>query len=336
MYSVNGSIFNDTLVGQFNYKNYTINESLIKWPDNEIPTSGKLEKKQILKHQLFLEITTQNPDLSYAVVDVFFGIAILEMIICTILIILYLINFNDPIIKRSAPIVTFLILIGIKFMALSQLIFSLKKSHAICTLTVFTFHIGIILVITGLLVRSYRVYKIFSNKDALPVLMPESKLLWAMGLFSGIYILIIVVFVCVFGYDALTKTSSYSIYYKYIECAIPDSPWDTIFIFLLQIPILLLLVINLVLAWLTRKVRTEYRDTNSLASIVCILFASYVLFIPLGLTFNDKIDCAIMRYVIHVEFITIVIVSALGILFVPKMYVIYMKKKKNRRLEHRD
>lgn len=219
-------------------------------------------------------------------------------------------------------------------MAVSQLISSIYTNDAICTLTAYFYRTGICLLVTGLIVKHYRIYRIFSNKLAVAIKMTESSLIMYMAIATFIYIGVLTIFVSVFGIKAVVKTSTSDQFYQSVVCTIPNKTWVDIFVFVFQIPLLIAIIINLYLAWLTHRVQSEFSECRQLAAFSIILGAIFIIFAPLTLLIGFSVDSAILRAVIEAEYLTIAIFSALAILFIPKIWKIYaIKRKKQRRLK---
>lgn len=280
----------------------------------------------------FLEIVPQNPDLSYAVVAVFFAISIIELTICLALIFLFIAHYNYRCIKRMSPLFSLFILFGLALLSLSQLILSFARTDALCVINVYLNRLGLITILFGLLFKNYRIYKIFANRSALALSLPESSSILIIVAGSILYIGVITIFIAVFGYDAVLKTSSGNPYYQYIICQIPSKTWNLILEIFMQVVVGILLIMCLILAWLTRKVHSDYRDTRTLSSYIAILAATFIIFSPLEYTFSDDTDSQLFRYIVIVESLTIIISSGLALLFIPKVFLIFKESKMRKRL----
>ena len=71
----------------------------------------------------------------------------------------------------------------------------------------------------------------------------------------------------------------------------------------------------MILAWLTRKVQAEYRESKGLAAFSTIISASLIIFVPLNYTLGNETNSQILRYVITVEFLTVTFISIIALLF---------------------
>lgn len=187
----------------------------------------------------------------------------------------------------------------------------------------------------SLLFKNYRVYRIFANKKATAVFITENTLLMYIGISTLVFLILLTVIVAVFGFEAVIRQSSSNIFYQYVQCTLPNKAWNQIVQISLDVVIYLQVIASLILAWLTRKVQAEYRESRGLAAFAIILFVSLIIFIPLNYTLGDETDSQILRYVIVVEFFTITIISAFGLLFVPIVLSVYSQKKEDKGRKYR-
>ena len=274
-----------------------------------------------------LEIVPQNPDLSYAVVDVFFGVGIAEFIICIGLLIFLIYHRNNRVIRQCAPLVTATMLIGVTGLALAQIFLSFARTDAWCVINLYLFRISLNLILMSLLVKNYRIYKIFANKKAIAVSITESRLLFYIGITTLFYIIILTVVVSVLGFKAILRQSTSNRFYQYIQCAVPNKAWNDIFQISLDVIVFIQIIASLILAWLTRKVQLEYRESNGLAAFSITIFASLIIFIPLNYTLGNETNSQILRYVITVEFLTVTFISITALLFIPIVLSVYTKRE---------
>ena len=228
-----------------------------------------------------------------------------------------------------------LILLAVLFLATSEMFFSIGKSDTICTISSLLYHSGMCILLTGLCVKNFRIYRIFSNKQATAINISENRLILVMAVITGIYMIGIIVPFCIFGFKALVIQSSESIFYRYVNCQFDNEVMNAIFQFYTQLIICALILINLILAWLTRKVKADFRETNPLVAISIIILTTFIIFIPLGLTFSQQVNSETSKFIIDAEMLTIITVSALVLLFIPKIFQIRKKSRQGSRLSRR-
>lgn len=275
-----------------------------------------------------LEIVPQNPDLSYAVVDVFFGVAIFELVWCFAAFMAYVIQRDNRIVRRSSPISSLIMLVSVFLLGLTQLLKCFSNTNALCTIGLYFFWIGIYTLLSCLFLKNYRLYKIFSNRTATAFELPEYKLLMVSAAVIGFYVVFMTVLVAADGYDAILKQSSSNIYYQYVRCSFNSSTWNTFFSIFYNVSMVIMVLGSLVMAWLTRKISSEYSESSALLAFsVCVAFA-VIAFIPLSAALKSETDSEILRFVVSSEFLTVIIFAALSLLFMPTLIEIHKQKRR--------
>lgn len=264
--------------------------------------------------------------MSYGLVAFFFGIAIAEIVVILVVFVLFLVNFDDRVIRQSTPYVSLLILLGVFEVALAQLFSSFARTDGWCLLDVYLVHVGLVIIILGLIVKNYRIYRIFGNKTAVALNISETKLLATMLVVLGAYLVYVTVFVAVFGYNAFVHYSSDSEFYEYYECGIENSTWNTIFDIVYEASIAILLLVLMVMTWLTRSVGDDYRETKSLTSFSVVFIVGYIIYKPLAYSISGGVNSALIKFALRSEFGVLVVVTALGIVYIPKLVLIYHRR----------
>lgn len=276
---------------------------------------------------MFVELVPQNPDLSYAVVVVAFAFAIIEIVVCTILLLIFGLNMNERVIRQNGSWLNVIMLAGVFTISVSQLMICFGNTDALCTIDVYFFRVGICLLLTTLIFKTYRIYLIFCNKTATPLSMSESSVVLKIFAVVFVYTIFITVFVAIFGYDAVIIQSTKNEFYQYVTCKIPSATWNTIFQIIATLFLFVLLFVVLCLAWMTRNVGREYRESSSLAAFTGIISATFIIFFPLYYVLDDESESELFRFIIRSEFAFISIWAAFFLLFFPKVYALYKDKR---------
>ena len=136
-------------------------------------------------------------------------------------------------------------------LAVGELIFCLEKTDGLCTIALYFYRIGFILIILGLLVKNYRIYRIFSNRNATTVFISETKLLLVLGAITLLDLIFITVMVAIFGFYAVLHKSDYDEFYYYYMCGFEQDGVEKFFKLSVQITQSILVLINLILAFLS-------------------------------------------------------------------------------------
>lgn len=276
---------------------------------------------------LFVGLVPQNPDLSYAVVDVFFGVAISELILCVIVLIMFINYRNYRCIRKTSPYLSLVILTGLTLIAVGSALECFGATDALCTIKLYLTRFIVVVVLKSILVKNYRIYRIFTNKQAVSVSISEGRLLLIVFIGSLFYLAIMTTFVAVFGYKAVVLKSEENIYYEYVRCVIPNNTWNTLFNYFLEFYILIILILSLISTWLTRNVYSDYNESQAVTAFIVVITVLFAILNPLAVSFKDETDSEIFRFVISAEVALIFILSGLAFLFLPKFYMIYREKK---------
>lgn len=238
---------------------------------------------------------------------------------------------NHREIRKGAPVITLVMLIGVTGMSIALLILCLGQTDATCPIVLYFYRLSLVLLFVGLLVKNYRLYKIFSNKTANALVITEARLISFIGIVFLVFVVVLTLIVAVLGYKAVVKQSSKDEYYYYVQCAVPNKTWNDIVRISLQVVQAIPLIASLILAWLTRGIKAEYTESRELAAFATTVVAAMIIFLPLDFTLTDESQSEILRYVLYVEFLSITIIAAFSLLFAPKMYAVYKQNKKLKR-----
>lgn len=130
--------------------------------------------------------------------------------------------------RKTSPLITLMMLAGVIFLVLAQMFQSFSRTDFLCTFDLYLYHIGFILLVSGLLVKNYRIYRIFSNRTATALKITDQLLLMIAGIISAVFIAGVTVFVAVFGIVAQLKQSSSNIFYQYVTCSISNHHLQTL------------------------------------------------------------------------------------------------------------
>ena len=315
LYSVYNNAYDAVLVGVLNETSIQINTSAIHFVNDEIPIS---------------EIVPENIDLSYAVACVFFALGIVELIVCLFILCFYIVYRNNSLIRRSSFPISVAILFGIILASIGQLLYCLGSTDALCVITLYFIRIGLIIIISGMFIKNYRIYRIFANRTAAAVNLSEAKLLSIIIIIALVYIVVITIIVIVIGFDAVLRYGSDNIYYQYIQCRVPNDTWNSIFNITMAVSSMIIIILLMIFAWLTRNVQSEFRETEALGAFAIIVAATFIILVTLIYSLSDGTDSQLFRFILLEELLSIISVSAIVLLFVPKIYIIIKQGRKNR------
>ena len=233
-------------------------------------------------------------------------------------------RWNHKILRRSSPLFLLLIIVGILLVLTAGIIMSAGlSSSAMCILYVFFLVTGMTLILANLLVKNWRIYKIFSNRRADAVQLSDLQLL-AITAF-----LVVLIWIQFFVYSfaggtiALTRLQGKdNPFYVFDLCESPTAWFQTFQIIAYYVFFAILVVTTGVLGFLTRKAHAGYSESRNIALIIYIYVCMAIIFIPLyyvqGLSTNSQDT----RYVIVSISMLILMLATLLILFLPKILLI--------------
>lgn len=330
MYNVQTSIEEAVLVGNFSIDGYYIDYSKVILPNGNKTTSGKII--QFGKNLTFpLALVPQNPDLSYAVVDVFFGILI-GLIFFTFLAFFLIFKLrNHVIIRRNTPNISLIVLFGLLLVELSGLVTCFGVYDWTCVSYLFFFIIGMALILGGIISKEFRIYRIFSNRTAAAIELKDYELFL---LIAGItlYFTIIASVIVFTGFDAQLLQSSSNRFYLFYKCSFGSSFENIFFSALLEISFFVFRIVAVYLAWLTRKVASSYSESRSVFVVVTVYLCLDLIFVPLIQSLKDGTDSAVIRLTLRLINNSITAAATLILMYYYRFWLVYCynKKKKKR------
>ena len=228
---------------------------------------------------------------------------------------IFVIHFNNRIIRAASRELTAVLLIGIFFCYLVPFIYIIKPSLIICGVRRFAVGFGFSSCFSPVLVRTVRIHRIFNREasaTSLRYVNPLSQVTFAAVLIS-IQVVISSVWL---GMEPPTVRQEFDAHSALIECG--ENPYVGLSVTLVYNAILLL--ITLYFAFRTRKVPDNFNEAKFINLTTYSLLIIWIAFIPiyygtlsLGPTFQSS--SLIMGTVLSASVI-------LGCLVVPKMYVI--------------
>jgi hypothetical protein len=247
----------------------------------------------------FIEVSIDNPTLSDGIVAVFFSFAVLAIIISFTIKGIFIYHRKDKSLRRSSPVFNFIILLGLDLIFIALIFYGLTYTTATCFLYAWLLAIGVGLCLSGVLVKSYRIYRIFKNSEATALIISD----WKLGKF------VILVIICELGLCSLYSfvsgilgpvviQSSSDIFYKYRICLVPSEAIQFTFLLLIYLFNFLLLISISVFALLTRKIDDSYSEARGIAYAVYCTILFQICFLPLVYTSQDSTGSAMTRYAV--------------------------------------
>ncbi|KAJ3090920.1 hypothetical protein HK102_002257 [Quaeritorhiza haematococci] len=237
--------------------------------------------------------------------------------------VLYIATFAVMIVYRDRPAIrknsfTFIcvIILGCMLMQTSTIAeyFGDYESAVTCRLAGFLFHFGFAIAFTAVILKVWRIYRIFNNKKGTSLKLHDTTLLMYWGIFMVVFLVIL--FAQIFAGGVALKVS--------VEVIddITSRTWsvcgaDPIEYILLVLELLMLLA-GTVFAIQTRKIRDDYSEANSLGiSIYNSLFIIIVAF-ALKSVISSTPDITVVINFLRSALITFTVVA---VMCIPKLFV---------------
>lgn len=241
-----------------------------------------------------------------------------------------MIYYRDHVlIRRNTPIISLIVLIGIASILIGCICLCFGAYDWSCKINFLLLHAFGSLLISGIIAKNYRIYRIFKNKSATAVVIKDSKLIMIIGAIFIYFFLIFILAICT-SYGAYQYESEDNMFYLYIQCSPRTEFWKIFLEILVHVSSTILKIIALALAWLTRKVVTTYSESYEILIIISIYFCIDIVTLPLYFELENGSNSALIRMVLVFETAFITAAATLIILFYSRFYRVYRYDKKYR------
>ncbi len=241
---------------------------------------------------------------------------------CIALVVLFIVWRNKPQIVASSPLFISLIITGGAMMYASLFFWMLETTDFMCNIRLWLLGVGFVLMFSALLVKTWRVWKIFRDKSLKIIKLDNAYLLKIMavalaiellvlGLWSGLY--------PPYAAPVIVDINRPAVNYKY--CASAETlPFALVLIVYKG----LLIIAAVVLGFSSRKVRSEYNESKFvLISVYNITFASLLLLVLFAINITDRYIDFVIRSVAILWAVT----ATLCLMLVPKIYYVVTGSK---------
>jgi hypothetical protein len=249
-----GSIW--STVGYYNTTGFSLDSSALAWASKR-PISRK-------SYSVFIVIEISPFFVSYSEPIAIFVVLMssLNIIVAIGVAILFSVMKEKPVIKRASPVFCQLILLGLIMIWISLILWTGYPTTATCNIKLWFFLVGYALIMSNLLFKTYRIWKIFEvNKSTKAQNLSNSDLLK----YSTVVVLIeIVILIALMVVDLprpqmfATKTSDY---YRYMSCGSKSQGQMIITIIFIVFNVLMILM-GAILAFLTRNAHSSFNESK--------------------------------------------------------------------------
>ena len=294
--------------------NVVIDYSALKFNTEGIPVSKIIPDTVIVTEDIVAQI-----------MGVIFVIGIL---CCIALSIYFFYHRKEKIIKKTSPLFGQLMLLGIIFVFISQIIWAFQPSRLSCILKVWFAAVGFGLIMGNLLAKTYRIFKVFNNIQVTSLVIRDLDLLKFSGAIVGIEVLLLVIYTFFLGtVDAYLTSSTTVTLYEYFSCQVPDDQTQNIMLGIFIGVNTFLVLMGAVIAYLTRNVDSAFNESQQIATTMYVYFACGVIFIPIYFFIGDGRDSVSAKFLLRSVGVAIAMYATLIILFFPKVKTLVKYKK---------
>ena len=236
---------------------------------------------------------------------------------------------NHKLIRRNTPVISFAVLFGLLLVNVSGIIIATGVYNASCYLYIFFFYIGEAIVASGIIAKEYRIYKIFSNRKAVAVEIPDYKL-FQIILCITFYFFLICCLTIVGDLHAAIRQSTTNQFYLFFRCVFKNKTWTEFMYIFFPVNLSILRIVACVMVWFTWRVNNYYSEAKSVVAVVVIFLCLDISFTPLIEALKDGTDSAVIKTCLLLVFIAITVTSALILLFYYRFWMVYKYEHKRR------
>lgn len=232
----------------------------------------------------------------------------------------FVLFYNDPTIKNKSPPFTILILIGILLWIIDGIVSMMDmrvfgNNSTVCHSKPWLLGMGFSFIMASLIVKSYRLWKIFDNKKAKRLDLRDGAML------KYAAVIIVIELVVLIAWSAsnrisFVETTDEEHQRKYLECGHSlgvQFPSTTATIFIINA---IYLIIAALLAWQVRNVPKKFGESSEMLSTIYAMLLSCIIILPSSLTSSTINETYINKQLIRF------IVESLNMLIIYILFII--------------
>lgn len=310
------------------------------FPGGSVPKSGKPSKCYVYTYSIFhsfVAIRVDDPNLSYGFIEGFFTINMILMIITVSLLVYIIYKRKHRLIRSGGFSSSVLILLGLLCIEIAEIFMCISITSAICKLMDVFILVGVSFIISTLVAKLYRIYRIFQNSSAVAVQISDKDL----GIFTfliccGSMILFILYNFLGGGLQAITKTAELDPLYMFSICEVPTEAFQTIFLISFYVYFVSIFLIAAILAFFTRKTLREFNESSNVGFVVYCWLGIAIIYAPIYYLQGNSTNSNQIRYIIRFIAIDLAIALTLGILFWGKISKVIRSERHAAKRTNRD
>mmetsp|Transcript_228 Transcript_228/g.210 ORF Transcript_228/g.210 Transcript_228/m.210 type:complete len:597 (+) Transcript_228:81-1871(+) len=266
-------------------------------------------------------IKTVVPHIEHHVIDpnAIIGLSVYTVLItlvCLISLIVLALYRKRKVIRYSSAPFSIIMLIGCVLGAIAPISFAYVTPSS-CFARPVLLSISFTLIFLPLLVKTYRIYKLFGSKKLSHVIIKDRHLMLVIGLFLFFDAIILCIWLSLPDVKPV-PTEIHENDFSYTDrCTSKHN--DTVAIIIVVYKAVILLV-GLLLAYLTRHAPSLFNETKSIMGTMYM----FVIIVGVGIPLMSLIvDQPTVTFIIQTFVITLAIITVLAQFFVPKFYLLY-------------
>ena len=241
-------------------------------------------------------------------------------------------NRKHPILRRKSPLFLSFILLGVILILIAGILLAIGlKDSTLCILHAFALVWGLTLIVSSLMAKNWRIYRIFNNPKALALYISDRYIIAFPAVMSLVSLGLLFTYAFAGGTLNLEQfVADQNSFYVFELCASPAS-WSQVFmVIFFYAYFLTLFAFTASLAMLTRHAHNSFRESKTIASIIYMYFCMGIIFIPLYYVQGQSTDSQATRFVIQSLNICILMIATKAVIFIPELVAV---NRYNRRQE---
>jgi hypothetical protein len=235
--------------------------------------------------------------------------------------------FRHKVIIRSSS-VPFLcaILVGMALLRAAMIPWSVEPTAASCSSFLWLINLGFMLLFCPLFAKTWRVYRIFSGAHLKVVKISNVKLLAGTAAIIALDVILIGVWQGVsplvpVQYDRIIGSDQH----VFTHCSVESSGAGLVFAALVGVEKAALLLFGAIMAFSTRNVKSTFNESTQISWTIYNTLMSGLIGVAI-IVFVSAVEDALVLLVLIL--LTWVVLSAWGLLFVPKLYMLFLSDEK--------
>jgi hypothetical protein len=179
---------------------------------------------------------------------------------------------EKPVIKRASPVFCQLMLLGLIMVWISLILWTGSQTTLTCNIKLWFFLVGYAIVMSNLLFKTYRIWRIFEiNKSSRAHNLRNIDLLRYSAIIVLIEIIILIALMIVDMPRPQMFSTKSSDYYRYMSCG-SKSQGQLIIMIVFIIFNVLMILMGAILAFLTRNAHSAFNESKFIALSVRLYF----------------------------------------------------------------